>query len=64
MVRQISCGLAGMGNNVYDDRIYQEMLGYRRFPEELFTASAAWMERLRAALARDRISNKGSAVGE
>jgi spermidine synthase len=56
--------LAGMGNNVYDDRIYQEMLAYRRFPEELFMASDVWMERLRAALARNRTASEGSTGGE
>ena len=37
--------LAGMANNVYDAQIYQDMLVFRRFPEEMFTASPEWMER-------------------
>lgn len=53
-----------MGNNVYDDRIYQDMLAYRRFPEELFTASDVWMARLREALARNRTATEGSTGGE
>ena len=44
--------LAGMGNNVYDAQIYQDMLAYRRFPEELFTAAPDWMERLRKVMER------------
>ena len=43
--------LAGMGNNVYDAQIYQNMLAYRRFPEEMFTAAPEWMERLRRVMA-------------
>jgi spermidine synthase len=43
--------LAGMGNNVYDLQIYQDMLMFRRFPEEMFTASPEWMERLRRVMA-------------
>jgi len=43
--------LAGMGNNVYDLQIYQDMLAYRRFPEELFTATPDWMARLRRVMA-------------
>lgn len=43
--------LAGMANNVYDAQIYENMLAYRRFPEELFTASPEWMERLRRVMA-------------
>jgi spermidine synthase len=43
--------LAGMGNNVYDAQIYEHMLAYRRFPEEMFTASPVWMERLRRGMA-------------
>ncbi len=42
--------LAGMGNNVYDAGIYQDMLAYRRFPDELFTASEDWKARLRQAM--------------
>jgi len=49
--------LAGMGNNVYDSRIYQSMLTYRRFPEELFTGSEEWRERLRQVVARERTVN-------
>jgi len=43
--------LAGMANNVYDLQIYQDMLAYRRFPEELFVAAPEWMERLRKVMA-------------
>jgi len=43
--------LAGLGNNVYDAGIYQHMLAFRRFPEEMFTASPEWMERLRRVMA-------------
>jgi spermidine synthase len=51
--------LAGMGNNVYDNRIYQSMLAYRRFPEELFTGSEEWRERLRQVVARERTNSEG-----
>jgi spermidine synthase len=43
--------LAGMANNVYDAEIYQHMLTFRRFPEEMFAASPEWMERLRKVMA-------------
>ena len=43
--------LAGMANNVYDAQIYADMLMFRRFPEEMFTASPEWMERLRRVMA-------------
>jgi spermidine synthase len=43
--------LAGLGNNVYDPMIYQHMLAFRRFPEEMFAASPEWMERLRRVMA-------------
>jgi spermidine synthase len=43
--------LAGMANNVYDAQIYQDMLMYRRFPEEMFTAPPEWMDRLRRVMA-------------
>ena len=39
--------LAGMANNVYDARIYQRILEYRRFPEEMFVGPAEWEEALR-----------------
>jgi spermidine synthase len=42
--------LAGMGNNVYDPQIYQDMLMFRRFPEEMFTASPEWIARLRKVM--------------
>ena len=51
--------LAGMGNNVYDNRIYQSMLAYRRFPEELFAGSNEWRERLRQVVARQRQTIEG-----
>ena len=51
--------LAGMGNNVYDSSIYQGMLAHRRFPEELFTGSGEWKERLRQVVARARVTNEG-----
>jgi len=43
--------LAGMANNVYDNRIYQDMLAYWRFPEEMLTGSPEWKERLRREMA-------------
>ena len=43
--------LAGMANNVYDNRIYEDMLAYWRFPEEMFTGSPEWKERLRGKMA-------------
>jgi spermidine synthase len=43
--------LAGMANNVYDAQIYQNMLMFRRFPEEMFNASPEWMARLRRVMA-------------
>jgi spermidine synthase len=43
--------LAGMGNNVYDAGIYEHMLAFRRFPEEMFAASPEWMDRLRRVMA-------------
>jgi hypothetical protein len=43
--------LAGMANNVYDPQIYQDMLAFRRFPDEMFTASPEWMARLRKVMA-------------
>jgi spermidine synthase len=39
--------LAGMANNVYDAQIYQNMLAYRRFPEEMFIGPPEWREELR-----------------
>ena len=44
--------LAGMANNVYDPQIYQDMLAFRRFPEEVFTTSPEWIERLRKVMAQ------------
>jgi spermidine synthase len=44
--------LAGMANNIYDPRIYESMLAYRRFPDDLFTGPPEWkegMERLAIA---------------
>ena len=46
--------LAGLANNVYDNRIYQDMLAYWRFPEEMFTGSPEWKERLRREMAPGR----------
>ncbi len=43
--------LAGMANNVYDNRIYQDMLAYWRFPDEMLTGSPEWKERLRREMA-------------
>jgi spermidine synthase len=51
--------LAGMGNNVYDNSIYQGLLAYRRFPDDLFAASGEWMARLRQVVARNRAPNEG-----
>ncbi len=39
--------LAGMANNVYDARIYENMLAHRRFPEEMFTGPEEWKDALR-----------------
>lgn len=47
--------LAGMSSNVYDARIYQDMLSFRRFPQELFTASEEWMVRLRQVVAQPHV---------
>jgi len=44
--------LAGMANNVYDAQISQDMLAFRRFPEEMFTTTPEWMERLRRVMER------------
>jgi hypothetical protein len=43
--------LAGLGATLQQgDRIYDDMLVYRRFPADLFTGSAELTRRLRAAL--------------
>jgi spermidine synthase len=43
--------LAGLGLNLYEqDAIYQQMIAYRRFPEQLFTGSADQLSALRAAI--------------
>ena len=55
--------LAGMGNNVYDNRIYQSMLAYRRFPEELFVGTEESRERLRQVVARERVRSEGQGTG-
>jgi spermidine synthase len=39
--------LAGMANNVYDPRIYQNMMRYRRFPEEMYIGPPEWRDALR-----------------
>ena len=39
--------LAGMANNVYDAQIYQNMLAYRRFPDEMFVGPPERIEELR-----------------
>jgi len=45
--------LAGMGLNLYQSGpIYSEMLAYARFPEGLFTGSAATMQAIRDAVQR------------
>ena len=54
--------LAGMGFNVYDSSIYQ-MLAHRRYPENLFTGSGEWKERLRQVVARERVTNDGQGPG-
>jgi spermidine synthase len=43
--------LAGMANNVYDLQIYQDMLMFRRFPEEMFRTTPEWMERMKRVMA-------------
>jgi spermidine synthase len=42
--------LAGMANNVYDAGIYEGMLMYRRFPEEMFTGAPEPIEGLRHSM--------------
>jgi spermidine synthase len=44
--------LAGMANNVYDAAIYEDMLAYRRFPEEMLSGSPDLMEGLRQVMTR------------
>ena len=41
-----------MANNVYDAQIYEDMLAFWRFPDEMFTTSPEWMERMRKVMAR------------
>jgi len=43
--------LAGMANNVYDNRIYEDMLAYWRFPADMFSGPPDSIERLRAEMA-------------
>jgi spermidine synthase len=43
--------LAGMANNVYDARIHEDMLAYRRFPDGVFTGPPAEIDELRRAMA-------------
>ncbi len=43
--------LAGMGLNLcHSDTIYSEMLGYRRFPEDLFVGTNEWVRTLRSGI--------------
>ncbi|MBI4885734.1 MAG: fused MFS/spermidine synthase [Acidobacteria bacterium] len=46
--------LAGLANNVYDARIYEDMLAYRRFPDEMLTGSPDLMEGLRQIMTQRR----------
>ena len=39
--------LAGMSNNVYDARIYENILLHRRFPDEMFIGPPEWRDALR-----------------
>ena len=41
--------LAGMANNIYDARIYENMVRYRRFPDEMYVGAnaAEWRDALR-----------------
>ena len=41
--------LAGMANNIYDPRIYENMMRYRRFPDEMYVGAnaAEWRDALR-----------------
>ena len=41
--------LAGMANNIYDARIYENMMRYRRFPDEMYVGAnaAEWKDALR-----------------
>ena len=44
--------LAGLGLNLYQiESIYADMLAFRRFPEEIFTTSPEWIDRLRKVMA-------------
>jgi spermidine synthase len=44
--------LAGMANNVYDAQIYQDILAYRKFPEDMLTGSPEVKERLRPIMTK------------
>jgi spermidine synthase len=45
--------LAGLGLNLYEsDRIYSEMLVHAKYPEGLFTGSAATLAQLKDAISR------------
>jgi spermidine synthase len=46
--------LAGLGLNLYEsDRIYSDMIAHARYPQGLFTGSAATLQALREAIARE-----------
>jgi spermidine synthase len=44
--------LAGMANNVYDAQIYQNILAYRKFPEDMLKGSPEQKERLRTIMTK------------
>ena len=47
--------LAGLGLNLYrSDPIYEEMLAYRRFPEELFVGAGSLPGALRRSMEQKR----------
>ena len=47
--------LAGLGlNSVSSSRVYQEILSYRKFPEEMFSGNADDLDRLRELIGRQR----------
>ena len=41
-----------MANNVYDAQIYQDILTYRKFPDDMLKGSPEQKERLRAIMTK------------
>jgi len=54
--------LAGMANNVYDAQIYEDILSYRKFPEDMLIRSPEAKERLRPIMTKLPESDQPSAV--